>query len=94
MVVLLMSNSWAFKVYILIEIGSRGACLKILDVFSKQNIKVTTNVFVGIKEVPKAIELTHSGKCKESRSYLSTRKQLRTRRSPDQRWYKGVEDYY
>ena len=49
-------------VYLLIEIGSRGECLKKLDVVSKHNIKVKTNAFNGIKEVPKAIELAHSGK--------------------------------
>jgi propanol-preferring alcohol dehydrogenase len=44
------------------EIGSRGECLKMLDVVSRHNIKVKTNGFNGIKEVPKAIELAHSGK--------------------------------
>ena len=33
-----------------------------LDVVSKHNIKVKTNAFNGIKDVPKAIELAHSGK--------------------------------
>jgi propanol-preferring alcohol dehydrogenase len=33
-----------------------------LEVVSKHNIKVKTNAFKGIKEVPKAIELAHSGK--------------------------------
>lgn len=33
-----------------------------LDVISKHNIKVKTNSFNGIKEVPKAVELAHSGK--------------------------------
>jgi alcohol dehydrogenase, propanol-preferring len=33
-----------------------------LEVVSKHNIKVKTNAFNGIKKVPKAIELTHSGK--------------------------------
>ena len=33
-----------------------------LEVVSKHNIKVKTNAFNGIKEVPKAIELAHSGK--------------------------------
>jgi len=33
-----------------------------LDVVSKHNIKVKTNAFNGIKEVPKAVELAHSGK--------------------------------
>ena len=33
-----------------------------LDVVSRHNIKVKTNAFNGIQEVPKAIELAHSGK--------------------------------
>lgn len=33
-----------------------------LDVVSKHSIKVKTNAFNGIREVPKAIELAHSGK--------------------------------
>ena len=33
-----------------------------LDVVSKHNIKVKTNAFNGIKKVPKAVELAHSGK--------------------------------
>lgn len=33
-----------------------------LEVVSKHNIKVKTNPFNGIREVPKAIELAHSGK--------------------------------
>ena len=33
-----------------------------LEVVSKHNIKVKTNAFKGIKEVPKATELAHSGK--------------------------------
>jgi propanol-preferring alcohol dehydrogenase len=33
-----------------------------LEVVSKHNIKVNTHAFKGIKEVPKAIELAHSGK--------------------------------
>lgn len=33
-----------------------------LEVVSKHNIKVKTNPFYGIKELPKAIELAHSGK--------------------------------
>jgi alcohol dehydrogenase, propanol-preferring len=42
--------------------GSRGECQKMLEVVSKNNIKVTTNAFNGIKEIPKAVELAHSGK--------------------------------
>ncbi len=33
-----------------------------LEVVSKNNIRVRTNAFNGIKEIPKAIELAHSGK--------------------------------
>ena len=33
-----------------------------LDVVSKNNIKVKTNPFIGLKELPKAVELAHSGK--------------------------------
>jgi len=33
-----------------------------LEVVSKNNIKVKTNAFDGIKEIPKAVELAHSGK--------------------------------
>jgi len=42
--------------------SSRGECKKMLEVVSKHNIKVKTNAFKGIKEVPKAVELAHSGK--------------------------------
>jgi propanol-preferring alcohol dehydrogenase len=41
--------------------GSRGECQKMLEVVSKNNIKVKTNAFNGIKEVPKAVELARSG---------------------------------
>jgi propanol-preferring alcohol dehydrogenase len=41
--------------------GSRGECQKMLEVVSKNNIKVKTNAFNGIKEVPKAVELAQSG---------------------------------
>ena len=33
-----------------------------LEAVSKNNIKVKTNAFDGIKEIPKAVELAHSGK--------------------------------
>lgn len=33
-----------------------------LEVVSKNNIKVKTNAFTGIKEVPKAVELARSSK--------------------------------
>lgn len=33
-----------------------------LEVVSKNDIKVKTNAFTCIKEVPKAVELAHSGK--------------------------------
>ncbi|KAE8444999.1 hypothetical protein EG329_014005 [Mollisiaceae sp. DMI_Dod_QoI] len=42
--------------------SSRGECQKMLEVVSKHNIKVRTNPFKGIKEVPKAVELARSGK--------------------------------
>jgi propanol-preferring alcohol dehydrogenase len=42
--------------------GSRGECQKMLEVVSKNDIKVKTNAFDGIKEIPKAVELTYSGK--------------------------------
>ena len=42
--------------------GSKGECLKMLNAVSKHNIKVKTNAFNGIKEVPKAVELAHSGR--------------------------------
>jgi propanol-preferring alcohol dehydrogenase len=42
--------------------GSRGECQKMLEVVSKKNIKVKTNAFNGINEIPKAVELAHSGK--------------------------------
>ncbi|TVY57065.1 alcohol dehydrogenase, partial [Lachnellula cervina] len=42
--------------------GSREEIKKMLEVVSKHNIKVKTNPFYGIKELPKAIELAHSGK--------------------------------
>jgi propanol-preferring alcohol dehydrogenase len=42
--------------------GSRGECQKMLEVVSKNNIKVKTNAFDGINEIPKAVELAHSGK--------------------------------
>jgi propanol-preferring alcohol dehydrogenase len=33
-----------------------------LEVVSKHNIRVKTNPFKGIKDVPRAVELAHSGK--------------------------------
>jgi len=42
--------------------GSRGEAQKMLDTVSKHNIKVMTNPFSGLKELPKAVELAHSGK--------------------------------
>jgi len=35
-----------------------------LGVVAKHNIKVETNLFYGLKEVPKMVELSHSGKMK------------------------------
>lgn len=46
----------------LTKLGSREECKKMLQVVSKHNIKVKTNPFNGIKEVPRAIELAHSGR--------------------------------
>lgn len=33
-----------------------------LNLVSKHNVKVMTNPFKGLKELPKAVELAHSGK--------------------------------
>jgi propanol-preferring alcohol dehydrogenase len=35
-----------------------------LNRVSKHNIKVQTNAFKGLSEIPKAVELAHSGKMK------------------------------
>lgn len=35
-----------------------------LNLVSEHNIKVQTNAFKGLNEIPKAIELAHSGKMK------------------------------
>lgn len=45
-------------------IGSRGECQKMLNLVSENSIKVRTNAFHGLKEIPKAVELAHSGKMK------------------------------
>jgi propanol-preferring alcohol dehydrogenase len=37
-----------------------------LEVVSEDNIKVKTNAFDGIKEIPQAVELAHSGKMQGS----------------------------
>jgi propanol-preferring alcohol dehydrogenase len=37
-----------------------------LEVVSENNIKVKTNAFDGIKEIPQAVELAHSGKMQGS----------------------------
>ncbi|KAF4636100.1 hypothetical protein G7Y89_g1993 [Cudoniella acicularis] len=42
--------------------GSRAECQKMLEIVSKSGVKVKTTPFNGIKEVPKAVELSHSGK--------------------------------
>ncbi|KAH7364196.1 chaperonin 10-like protein [Rhexocercosporidium sp. MPI-PUGE-AT-0058] len=42
--------------------SSREECQKMLEVASKNKINVKTNPFNGIKEIPKALELAHSGK--------------------------------
>jgi len=43
-------------------LSSRGECQKMLDLVSKHDIKIKTNPFDGIKSIPKAVELAHSGK--------------------------------
>lgn len=43
-------------------LSSRAECQKMLTLVSKHAIKVRTNPFAGIKELPKAVELAHSGK--------------------------------
>ncbi|KAK0126435.1 hypothetical protein ONS95_008035 [Cadophora gregata] len=43
-------------------ISSRGECQKMLKVASENKIRVKTNPFYGLKEIPKAVELAHSGK--------------------------------
>jgi len=43
-------------------LSSKGECQKMLDLVSKHDIKVKTNSFDGIKSIPKAVELAHSGK--------------------------------
>ncbi|ESZ98271.1 alcohol dehydrogenase [Sclerotinia borealis F-4128] len=45
-------------------VGSRGEAQKMLELVSKHNIKVQTNPFKGLREIPKAVELAHSGKMK------------------------------
>jgi propanol-preferring alcohol dehydrogenase len=50
------------KLTCLIIQGSRGECQKMLDVVSKHKIKVKTNPFKGLTELPKAVELAYSGK--------------------------------
>ncbi|CZT42734.1 related to alcohol dehydrogenase [Rhynchosporium secalis] len=42
--------------------SSRGECQKMLKIASENKINVRTNPFYGIKEIPKAVELAHSGK--------------------------------
>ncbi|PVH85886.1 GroES-like protein [Cadophora sp. DSE1049] len=43
-------------------VSSRGECQKMLRVASENKISVRTNPFHGLKEIPKAVELAHSGK--------------------------------
>ncbi|KAG0650926.1 Alcohol dehydrogenase IV [Hyphodiscus hymeniophilus] len=45
-------------------VASKNECRKMLNLVSEHNIKVQTNVFNGLKEIPKAVELAHSGKMK------------------------------
>ncbi|TGO90823.1 hypothetical protein BPOR_0049g00030 [Botrytis porri] len=42
-------------------VGSRGEAQKMLELVSKHNIKIQTNSFKGLGEIPKAVELAHSG---------------------------------
>lgn len=43
-------------------VSSRGECQKMLKLVGEHNIKVKTNPFNGLKELPRAVELAHSGK--------------------------------
>ncbi|KAI9759444.1 MAG: hypothetical protein M4579_002358 [Chaenotheca gracillima] len=43
-------------------ISSRGQAQRMLELVAEHDIHVKTNVFHGIKEIPKLIELAHSGK--------------------------------
>ncbi|KAI9640877.1 hypothetical protein NHQ30_010718 [Ciborinia camelliae] len=45
-------------------VGSQGEAQKMLELVSKHNIKVQANIFKGLEELPKAVELAHSGKMK------------------------------
>ncbi|KAF7913849.1 uncharacterized protein EAF01_000255 [Botrytis porri] len=45
-------------------VGSRGEAQKMLELVSKHNIKIQTNSFKGLGEIPKAVELAHSGRMK------------------------------
>ncbi|TGO62215.1 hypothetical protein BCON_0021g00280 [Botryotinia convoluta] len=45
-------------------VGSRGEAQKMLELVSKHNIKIQTNPFKGLGEIPKAVELAHSGRMK------------------------------
>ncbi|KAM0185680.1 hypothetical protein ACHAPC_004993 [Botrytis cinerea] len=45
-------------------VGSRGEAQKMLELVSKHNIKIQTNPFKGLEEIPKAVELAHSGRMK------------------------------
>lgn len=43
-------------------VSSRGECQKMLKVASENKISVRTNPFYGLREIPKAVGLAHSGK--------------------------------
>ncbi|KAF7892553.1 uncharacterized protein EAF02_000091 [Botrytis sinoallii] len=45
-------------------VGSQGESTKMLELVSKHNIKIQTNPFKGLGEIPKAVELAHSGRMK------------------------------
>lgn len=61
--------SIAFQQLIFRDIQVKGSLIadkddsqQMLDDVSKYNIKVETNLFYGLDEVPKMVELAHSGK--------------------------------
>jgi propanol-preferring alcohol dehydrogenase len=62
-----------------------------LEVVSKNNIKVKTNPFNGINEVPKAVELAHSGKMQGKPVILIDNEALIMRRNWVSRWCKGIK---
>ena len=61
-----------------------------LEVVSKHNIKVKTNAFKGIKEVPKAIELAHSGKMQGKPIILFDHEAIENEKCLDLRWFEQI----